>query len=78
MTGHTSDEVIRPSDVDPRDEEGSLAGFPERDRGIVQDSPGNSNVGTVEAGEIDDSEGVGPEANIRDDQRAEDNSLTQD
>ena len=54
MTGHTSDEVIRPDDVEPRDPEGSQAGYPQRDTGVAQDSPGTSQRGFAGTGMLDE------------------------
>ena len=54
MTGHTSDEVIRPDNVEPRDPAGSQVGYPQRDSGVVQDSPGTSERGVDSTGMMDE------------------------
>lgn len=54
MTGHTSEEVIRPNDVEPHDPKGSQAGYPERDSGVVQDGPGTSERGVESTGMMDE------------------------
>ncbi|MCY1702934.1 hypothetical protein [Deinococcus sp. SL84] len=55
MTGHTSDEVIRPNDVETRDPAGSQVGYPQRDSGVVQDGPGTQDRGVDSTGMMDEN-----------------------
>lgn len=54
MTGHTSDEVIDIPQKNRSTDSESATKTPEIKSGVVQDSPGNPNIGTTNEGMLDD------------------------
>lgn len=53
MTGHTSDEVIDVPQENRSTDSESATKFPTPQSGVVQDSPGNPEVGTDDTGMLD-------------------------
>ncbi len=54
MTGHTSDEVIGVPQENHSTDSESATKFPAPKGGVVQDSPGNLNIGTTNEGLLDE------------------------
>lgn len=54
MTGHTSDEVIDVPQENRSTDSESATKFPAQKSGVVQDSPGNPEVGTDNTGMLDE------------------------
>ncbi|MFC6590758.1 hypothetical protein ACFP81_01030 [Deinococcus lacus] len=67
MTGHTSDETLDLPQEERSTDSSSATKFPERRSGVVQDGPGNPEIGTAdEQGGLLDDQG---------DYRSDDNTL---